>query len=270
MLTLHHNAISTCSQKVRLVLAEKGLSFESVELDLVGGAQHAPDYVRLNPNHVVPTLVADDRVLIESSLINEYLDDAFPEKSLLPKDPAARHAARLWIRQIDDKVHPAASVVTFAIGPRVLILRQPAEVREANIAAIPDPARRAARRSVLENGVKAPEFAGAIRKFVDLLNAMDASLRPGTWLSGADFGLADAAALPYVLRLDHLAMTPLISARRNVSDWYARVKSRRCYEIAVTAWTPAALADVFRKQGEAVWAEVEPLTRSLSTGSQAR
>ena len=85
-LELYHNALSTCSQKVRLVLAEKGLDFESHPVDLAGGEQHAPDYVKMNPNHVVPTLVHDGRVLIESSLINEYLDEAFPERPLRPAD----------------------------------------------------------------------------------------------------------------------------------------------------------------------------------------
>ena len=147
MLELHHNAASTCSQKVRLALAEKGLDFKSHEVDLIAGAQHAPEYVKLNPNHVVPTLVHEGRVLIESSLINEYLEDVFPEPPLLPADPAARHAARLHVKRIDEKVHPAAGVLTFAIGPRALLLSQPEEVREANIAAIPDPARRAGSKS---------------------------------------------------------------------------------------------------------------------------
>ncbi len=57
MLKLYHNAISTCSQKVRLVIAHKGLEFDSQDVDLFGGGQHEPEYVKLNPNHVVPTLV---------------------------------------------------------------------------------------------------------------------------------------------------------------------------------------------------------------------
>ncbi len=74
MLELYHNGLSSCSQKVRLVLAEKDIDFTSRDINLVAGEQHAPDYVKLNPNHVVPTLVHDGRVLIESSLIDEYLD----------------------------------------------------------------------------------------------------------------------------------------------------------------------------------------------------
>ena len=86
MLELYHNALSSCSQKVRIVLGEKGLDWKSHDIDLQGG-QHDPEYVTLNPNHVVPTLVHDGRVLIESTLINEYLDDAFPETPLRPADP---------------------------------------------------------------------------------------------------------------------------------------------------------------------------------------
>lgn len=262
-LVLHHNGMSSCSQKVRLVLAEKGLAFESREVNLVSGEQHDPAYVKLNPNHVVPTLVHDGRALIESSLINEYLEEAFPDPPLAPRDPAARHAMRLWIKQIDEKVHPAAAAVTYAIGARPALLSQPPEVREAAIAGIPDPARRAARRSVLEHGVAAPEFAGALGAFLDLLDAMNASLAPGGWLSGDRFGLADAAALPYVLRLDHLAMTPLFSeaTRPRVADWLARVKARPSFESAVAKWAPAPILQLFRSQGEAVWSQVEPLTR---------
>jgi glutathione S-transferase len=260
-LELYHNGLSSCSQKVRLVLAEKGLEFTPRDVNLVAGEQHAPDYVKLNPGHVVPTLVHDARVLVESTLINEYLEDAFPEPALLPSDPAARHAARLWVKRIDEKVHPSAGVLTYAIGARPAVLSQPAEAREAAIDAIPDPDRRAARRSVIEHGVKAPEFAGALGRFLDLLDDMDAALVGASWLTGERFGLADAAALPYVLRMEHLAMTPAIEARARAADWLARVKALPSYATAVVDWAPAPVIELFRKQGEAVWSEVEPLTR---------
>ena len=262
-LELYHNALSSCSQKVRLVLAEKGRDFTSHEVNLITGEQHAPDYVKLNPNHVVPTLVHDGRVLIESSLIDEYLDEVFPDPALRPADAAARHALRLWVKRIDEKVHPAAGVLTYAVGARAGVLQQPEEVREQHLQSIPDPARRAQRRSVIEHGVKAPEFAGALERFLDLLDDMEAGLASQSWLSGDAFGLADVSALPYVLRLEHLAMTPLIAeaARPRVADWLARVKRRPSFETAVGAWAPEAILGLFRSQGEAVWSDVAPLTR---------
>ena len=103
--------------------------------------------MKLNPKHVVPTLVHDGRVLVESSLIIAYLDDAFPEPPLRPADALGRYAVARWIKRVDDELHPAAPIVTFARGQRSFLLQQPKEVREANLAAIPDPAARATRRA---------------------------------------------------------------------------------------------------------------------------
>ena len=259
-ITLHHFPGSTCSQKVRLVLAEKGLDYESREVNLLAGEQHAPDYVKLNPNHVVPTLEHDSGVFIESTLINEYLDDAFPEPPLKPADAAGRHAIRLWTQRID-ALHPNAGAITYAIGTRPMLLQQGQEAIDAQLAAIPDSANRERRRIVIEQGVKAPIFADAMRAFVRFLDRMQADLSSRTWLAGDDVSLADFAAVPYVLRLDSLAMTPLLEARPEVANWYERVRARPSYETAVASQLPEMLLALFRKNGEEAWADVEPLSR---------
>ena len=78
VLILYQNPTAVSATKVRLVLAEKNLEWEARNLDLRAGDQHKPDYLKLNPGGVVPTLVHDDRVLSESSIIMLYLDEAFP------------------------------------------------------------------------------------------------------------------------------------------------------------------------------------------------
>jgi glutathione S-transferase len=263
MIELYHFAFSTCSQKVRLVIEEKGLDFVSHEVNLIAGEQHDPEYVKLNPEHVVPTLVHDGQVLVESSLIIQYLDDAFPEPALRPADALGRYAVSRWIKRVDDALHPAAPIVTFALGPRNALLAQPAEVREANLAAIPDPAARATRRSVIEHGVRAPEFAGALGVFLDTLDDMERELADQAWLSGDRFGLADATLVPYVLRLEHCAMDPLLdaSARPALADWLARVKALPSHARAVDAWAAPAAIEMMRSGGKEAWPEVEPLTR---------
>ena len=245
MVALYHNAASTCSQKVRIALAEKGLDYESRDVDLIGGGQHDPEYVKLNPGHVVPTLVHDGGVYTESTLINEYLDDAFPESPLRPADAAGLHAMRLWTKRIDE-LHPSAGIS--------------AEEIEAMLAEIPDSTRRAQRRSVIEHGVRSPEVKGAIAAFEGVLDVMQADLASRTWLAGDAFSQADAAALPYVLRLDHLAMTPLVEARPRVADWYARVQARKSFAVAITSMLPAFIIDVFRSNGAAVWDDVRGLS----------
>jgi glutathione S-transferase len=269
MIELYHFAFSTCSQKVRLVLAEKELDFASHEVDLIAGGQHDPEYVKLNPKHVVPTLVHDGRVLVESSLIIKYLDDAFPEPPMRPADALGRYAVDRWLKRVDEELHPAAPTVTFALGPRNVLLQLPEEVREANLAAIPDPGQRAIRRSVIEHGVKAPEFAGALGVFLDMLDALESGLADLPWLSGERFGLADATLLPYVLRLEHLAMDPLLdrAARPRLADWLARVKARPSYATAVEAWAAPAAVEMMRSNGKQAWPEVEALARRGRDGT---
>jgi glutathione S-transferase len=134
-------------------------------------------------------------------------------------------------------------------------------VREAAIESIPDADRRAARRSVIEHGVAAPEFAGALGRVLDLLDDMDVARAASPWRSGDGFGLADAAAQPYVQRLEHHARDPAGDARGRTADGLKRVQPRPSYAMAVAEWAPAPVIALFRNQGEAAWSEVEPLTR---------
>ena len=94
MLELYHSINSVCAQKARIALAEKGLPYKE-HLMTLGGDQFDPVYMKLNPNAVVPTLVHDGHVIIESSVILYYLDEAFPEKPLMPAEPLTRAKVRL-------------------------------------------------------------------------------------------------------------------------------------------------------------------------------
>jgi glutathione S-transferase len=77
--TLYNAPQSTCSQRVRFVLNAKNLPFEEHKLDLFSGDQLKPDYLAINPNGVVPSLVHDEQIITDSSVIIEYLDEAFPD-----------------------------------------------------------------------------------------------------------------------------------------------------------------------------------------------
>ena len=252
---LYHAPISTCSQKVRLVLAEKGLDYESEFLDLQNGDQFRPEYLSMNPGGVVPTLVDDGNVLIESSLINEYLEDAYPEPTLTPDTPAARHAMRLWCKRIDE-LHSSCGVQTYAIGIRPGLLNRSAEQVDALINSIPDPARRAVRRSVVDNGVDAPEFATAYQAHQKFFALTERALAATPFLIGDAVSLADAALLPYVLRVDHLNLNELLDGLTALQDWYQRIRQRPSYDIAVADLLPDAAVAGFRRAGEAVADEV--------------
>src|SRR6202051_776139 len=113
MLVLYHTSHSTCSQKVRLVLHEKGLKFDEVRIDLAKKEQLKPDYLALNPNGVVPTLVDDGIPIIESSVICEYLDEKYPENPLVPSDIVERARMRAWTHYIEEVAVGAIRVPSF-------------------------------------------------------------------------------------------------------------------------------------------------------------
>src|SRR5215813_10501894 len=96
--TLYTAPQSTCSQRERFVLNAKGLPFEEVKLDLLAGDQLKSDYLELNPNGVVPTLDHDGNIVIDSSVIIEYLDEIAPEPGFAPADPVARARMRALMR----------------------------------------------------------------------------------------------------------------------------------------------------------------------------
>ena len=105
MVTLYHNDMSVCAAKVRTALAEKQLSWEGVHLDLRAGDAQKPEYLKLNPNAVVPTLLHDGRTIIESTVICEYIDDEWPDHPLKPDRAWERAQMRLWTKQLDESVH---------------------------------------------------------------------------------------------------------------------------------------------------------------------
>ena len=250
-LTLYHNGPSTCSQKVRIILELKELQYESKLIDLLSGEQHNPEYVKLNPNHVVPTLVVNNEALIESSLINEYLDDAYPETPAKSSDPAKIHQMRLWTKYIDT-YHPQCGAITYGIGMRNILIQKPKEELDLEIENIPDPAKRQARRDLIEKGLDAPVVIEGLKKSKEFLDKLEAELENSKWLFNDSFGIADAAAMPYIIRMEQLSMNDLFSEnlRPNIKAWYDNIKSMEIFEKAVSAFIPEPLIAVLGKFGE--------------------
>lgn len=91
------------AQRTRMVLQEKGLEFELLEIDL----KNKPDwFLEASPYGKVPVLRHDGETIYESAVINEYLDEAFPERSLMPADPAKRALARIWVEYCNSQFCP--------------------------------------------------------------------------------------------------------------------------------------------------------------------
>ncbi len=232
-LILYGHSTSVCVLKVRLTLLEKGLDFEERFVDLRRGAQFETDYLALNPAGVVPTLVHDSQALRESSVIQYFLEDRFPEPGLMPADPLARYHVRWLMRVIDDPLHAACGVLTQGISFRK-DYRTPEEI-DARMAKIPDPRRRMRQRSVFTEGLGSPFVADAVRDYNSFLISMEQRLGEGPYLGGSLYSLADAAATPYVNRLEMIGIADVWQQTcPRVWSWFERIRERPSYRKAVT------------------------------------
>ena len=142
MLTLYDFGNSVCCQKVRITMRAKGLDWESVKVDLFKAEQYDPKYLKLNPKGIVPTLVHDGKAIIESTLICEYLDDAFPNPRLVPADPWLRTRMRLWSKMVDEGLFEGVTEISFSAMFRERMRTISEEIRERRFRNIGDPRRR--------------------------------------------------------------------------------------------------------------------------------
>ena len=235
MLELYHGFTSVCAQKARLTLAEKGLEWESHVLAL-NGDHLEPGYLKLNPNGVVPTLVHDGKVIVESTVIMHYLDDTFPTPPLMPRLPLDRARVHLFTKLMDEYIHPACIVFTFATANRAPLASLSKEQRNAQLARAPLKRQTEYKRAGVEEGINSPLGKEATQSFDKLLKWIQESTERGPWLAGADFSLADIAATPYVLRLEMLNLSRLWDKKPGVTQWWERIKARPSYDTAITKW----------------------------------
>jgi glutathione S-transferase len=232
MLVLYHASHSTCSQKVRLVLHEKGLKFDDVKLDLGKKDQLKPEYLSLNPNGVVPTLVDDGIPIIESSVICEYLDEKYPHNPLTPADLVERARMRAWMHYIEEVAVGAIRVPSFN---RAFLYRfdgldqKRFEDEQMNV--------RKVRKELFERmgspkGFGKTEVDRSLAELSETCRRMNEAIaKKGPWLLGEQFTLADVLVMPSIDRMADLGLSHLWEGKfPHVSAWYERLKARPSFQ----------------------------------------
>lgn len=264
MLTLHHASTSVCSQKVRVGLALMGLDWDGVVLDLQKGDQFAPDYLALNPDAVVPTLVDDGLVVVESSVILAYLDREHGQGRLMPRDRAPRVAAEHWLLRCI-AIHAAINTMSFATAMRRAILaKKSREEIEAQAAQMPDPIMGGKRVDLLLNGLASPYVGQAMLHLRRLFTDLGAAIGPGPWVGGDAPGIVDVALVAYIDRLDRLGLAQLWDETPAIGTWLAAWKDMPAYAAGIEDWVPEGSADAMRAAGRDHWSEIETAWRAAA------
>lgn len=237
MIELYYSRYSINSEKVLLSLFEKNIHFVGHHIDLFRFEQTSPSYLSINPLGLVPTVLIDGVPLPESTVINEYIEDTFPESPLRPEDPLRRASMRVWVQHFQDSFYPPMALISQARSfARALKRRWSQAELEAMTLRKPNVDRRERQLRAFRDGLTPDEITNAERNAEEMLDRMEAQLACGTeWLVDG-LSLADFAALPNVHRFFLLGLERMIERRPNVLAWYRRMQKlssfRRTYEFA--------------------------------------
>lgn len=205
MLALYHFGPVANSLTPLLCLLEKDLEFDNRVLDSRKWEHHDPAFRAINPEGMVPVLVHDGRVVRESTVINEYLEDVFPELPLRPADPWLRAEMRVLTKYVDEYFCPALTTIG-AHGATPFASKIDKAEMAARLANMPNEEVRLKWATVSETGYSDEELADARRKLGNCIAKLEGILQNGgPWLTGDFYSLADikwysmAPALPRVM-----------------------------------------------------------------------
>ena len=241
-LHLYHFWLSSCSQRVRTVLSEKGLDWTSHEVNLPEQEHATPAYQSINPNGVVPTLVHDGQVIIESIDIIDYLDIQFPTVPLRPKNPEQSSEMQCWLAEAD-AAQGSIKVLTheFLFKPNKMSTAQFIEFSKTH------------RNTELvefmrvwcsDSGIPRSDIESALQIQLDSFDRLNTALATRDWLVGNTFSLADIAWISNVRRLD-IMLYPL-EIHPNLNDWYLRFQKKPCYSAAISNYEIVPVIDKFQ------------------------
>ena len=237
MVELYHFWSSVCSVRCRMALEEKGVAWTSRYIDLFKFDQMKPEYLKINPGGIVPTLVHDGNVICESLIINEYIDAAFPGPKLVPADPVKAAHMREFNKRCEDSFD---SIVKLTIVNYIVPkLRNRHSEDELKLWASRRPLKyyqdvhsRAIRGEIgdQELGAARADLQGLLDEFERVLEKSG-----GPWVIG-EFSLADVAVAPYMFRLQALGAAAFWSAQKRprVNAWYQQLAARPAFQKAVS------------------------------------
>jgi len=226
---LYNAPQSTCSQRVRFVFNAKQLPFDEVKLNLLEGDQLKPDYLKLNPNGVVPTLDHDGAIVIDSTVIIEYLDEISPDRSFSPDNPVDCARMRALMHFIDEMPAAAVRVPTFNLA----FLPRFQKMSRGDFVAMAEskPLRREFMLTMGQTGFPKSEMDAALARLRRSYERMDAEIERsgGPWLLGKKITLADVAVMPALVRMHDLGIADWQDLPRIVS-WFDNIRAQEAFK----------------------------------------
>jgi glutathione S-transferase len=233
MLELFHYEPYANSMKCLISLTEKDLKFTSRYVDILAFEQHEAWFVRINPNGQVPVLVHDGRAIVESTVINEYLEDVFPEAPLRPADPTERARMRVWSKWVDEILMPTVSILGWQQRFRPLFQNHDKAEFAKRLERIPLKEMRVKWQTMAGPGFSDAQLDEARRQIRWFIARMEEALAEERWLAGRSYSLADINAYPMIEGVTRLYrdIWNETDAPRAI-EWLARINQRPAVQAA--------------------------------------
>jgi len=237
-LHLYHGGMSNCSMRVRMTLEEKGLPWTSHHLDLRKAENITPEYFGIHPKGLVPTLVHDGVVIIESTDIIDYLDKTFGDPPLRPTNETDQEKMHEWMRlAADSHIHVKTYMFAKQIGRKMAKteselaiyreLQDNEELREFHA------------ENSSAKGLSDARIAHATEVLRDCFVKLERELGEHEWLVGNLFSLADVTWVPLYVTLNNAGFP--LAEYPNVVRWKDAVRARPSFQKAVLDWVPEDL-----------------------------
>ena len=229
---LYNAPQSTCSQRVRFALNIKRIEFEEVLLDLFSGDQLKPEYLKINPNGVVPALDHNGKIILDSAVILEYLEDIYPKNlPLRPADPVKVAEMRTMMRFIDEVPTPAIRIPSYNLA--FLPHFQSMSKEEFQELANSKPLRREFLLKMGQKGFSEADMNEALSRLKRGVQRMDTWIDQsgGPWFQGSDISYADIAVMPVIIRLDDINLSYFWDEFPRVSKWLELIQSMDVYKV---------------------------------------
>jgi glutathione S-transferase len=195
-LKYYHAEPAANSLKSMIPLLEKGLPYESVYVDLHKFAQHEPWFLAINPEGQVPVLDHDGAIITHSTVINEYLEDVFPDVRLRPRDAVGAARMRYWNKFIDEQVMNYVSIHGWHIMVGKIARNVESGEFERLLERIPLPDQRKKWRAA-RSGFNEAELAYATEKVGYAAEKVEKQLAETAWIAGDEYTLADINFFSY-------------------------------------------------------------------------
>ena len=231
MIEMYHFWDSPCCFKVRMVLSEKEVEWTPRLLASVQFEHLSSEYQAINPHSIVPTLINDDKIIFQSNVIVEYLDEVLPKTSLTPGTAAQRALMRQWMHDEQTFLFPLIVTMSFNL---MMTLRKKAygmEQLQNWSKKHPDQTRAQDYLKRVASPIDQNALDNAVAKFRWHMERMEKQIimSGGPWICGKDYSLADISIAPLLDRIEYLDLLSVLEQCPRVNEWFERVKAKKSF-----------------------------------------